>query len=137
METIQKLFTWWYMCYPDLATGLKICWCLGAIGGTGYFLYMSWTDKLNKSHEGPILGTLQILMFSFIGSFFLWGSFPLIIIIGTLYLINGGLSKWGNNYRALEKSKEKRREETLQAMLDSDPVFMQKYKELMNSTPKI
>lgn len=137
METFKELIGWWYFFTPEhIAYGLKICFFLGSLVCVTIFLYASWKDKLNKG-DGFLLNTIQIMGFSFICSFLVWLTIPLLIIIGLLYLLNGGLSKWGNNYRSLEKSKEKRREEVLKDMLESDPVFMEKYKELMNSTPEI
>ncbi len=138
MHSLQDLAYWWYNNYgvTPQPMGVYICGTIAGIIFVGMFLYQSWNDNLRKG-DGVLLGTLLILIQCLVGALAVFILFPLMILLGTLWLINGGLSKWGNNYRKLEKSKEKRREDVLRDMLDSDPVFMEKYRELMNSTPKI
>jgi len=104
--------------------------------GITIFIIESWTGKINKGGNF-IPNTLMLIMLSFIGSFLTWVFFPLVIVLGLLFLINKFLCKWGNNYRKLAKSKEKRLEEILKDMLDSDPIFREKYNELIKNTPEI
>jgi len=136
METIQALASWWYWCYPDLANGLYICWSLAIVSFIVSFVYFSWTNKLNDE-DGIVHNLLTIIMVHVMGSIFVWVLFPVVIVFGILYILNKLISNWGNNYRELEKSREKRHEENFKRLLDSDPIFKQKYDEIMNNTPKI
>ncbi len=137
METFKYLAYLWYNNYPHQSLGIIVCSCIGAVFFIGRFLYDAWNDNITNYDDGPIWYIVHVLAFGLAISMVLFFAFPLILLVGSLYLINMWLSKWGNNYRELEKTKEKRREEVLRDMLNSDPIFMEKYKELMKSTPEI
>lgn len=146
METLQKLIYIWYNNYPDTSLGISISGTIGVIGVIGLFIYGAWTDKL-KLEDGVydtgaykvnyVTNIFKIFIFCLVGAMLIYATSPLIIIIGLLCLIGKVLGKWGNNYRSLEKSKEKRREEILGDMLKSDPIFYAKYNQLMRDTPEL
>lgn len=137
MQEITNFLNWWYWCYPDLAHGAYLCLILGVLAFIGIFIHDSWTDQLGKSSDGLFMEIVVTFIMCVVGAIFAWAWCPALIVFGTFCLINKGLSKWGNNYRDLEKSKEERQREALKELIESDPVFMAKYKELMETTPNI
>lgn len=139
MSIITNFIFWWYGINPVTHLGdvkihaIPVMVVVGVIYLIVTLIKKAWADDY-RSIEDLIIDTLFKTV---IGSLVIGAAWPLLIVIGLIYGMTVGVAKWGKNYRQLERSKEKRREEVLRDMLNSDPVFMEKYNELMKTTPKI
>ena len=94
----------------------------------GRLLYLSWMDSFGDDAGVEIC---FCFVWGFAIAIAIGVALPLVFAAGLGYLLCRGVTKWGNNYRELQRTSRDRQTKAMKELFKDDPVAIAKYHAIM------